>query len=197
MKEVLLNLSFLYITMSITFLYWVLTGIQYWFSDYLITELKADPNTVYISYGVISITGPVIGVIAGGNVTSALGGYKSKKALYVTCLLAFVCLSCAIPIAFVDDYITVVVLLWFLLFAGGFILPSMTGIMLNTVDMSLKTQANSIANISYNLLGFLPAPFVYGSMCDIGGVQQSTRIAMKFLMFMPILSCLFLLTASC
>jgi len=27
MKEVLLNLSFLYITMSITFLYWVLTGI--------------------------------------------------------------------------------------------------------------------------------------------------------------------------
>lgn len=197
MKEVLLNLSFLYITMSITFLYWVLTGIQYWFSDYLITELKADPNTVYISYGVISITGPVIGVIAGGNITSALGGYKSKKALYVTCLLAFVCLSCAIPIAFVDDYITVVVLLWFLLFAGGFILPSMTGIMLNTVDMSLKTQANSIANISYNLLGFLPAPFVYGSMCDIGGVQQSTRIAMKFLMFMPILSCLFLLTASC
>lgn len=85
--------------------------------------------------------------------------------------MAFVCLSCAIPIAFTDDYITVVVLLWFLLFSGGFILPSMTGIMLNTVDMNLKTQANSIANISYNLLGFLPAPFVYGSMCDIGGVQ--------------------------
>ena len=120
--------------MSITFLYWVLTGIQYWFSDYLITELKAESSTVFISYGVISITGPVIGVLVGGNVISVLGGYKSKKALYVTCALAFFCLSCAIPIAFIEDYITVVVLLWFLLFSGGFILPSMTGIMLNTVD---------------------------------------------------------------
>ena len=120
--------------MSITFLYWVLTGIQYWFSDYLITELKAESSTVFISYGVISITGPVIGVLVGGNVISALGGYKSKKALYVTCSLAFLCLSCAIPIAFIEDYITVVVLLWLLLFSGGFILPSMTGIMLNTVD---------------------------------------------------------------
>lgn len=118
----------------------------------------------------ISITGPLIGVIVGGNVISALGGYKSKKSLYVTCALAIVCLSCAIPIAFIDDYITVVVLLWFLLFAGGFILPSMTGIMLNTVDESLRTQANSIANISYNILGFLPSPFVYGFMSDIGGV---------------------------
>ena len=120
--------------MSITFLYWVLTGIQYWFSDYLITELKADPSIVFVTYGVISITGPVIGVLVGGNVISFLGGYKSKKALYVTCALAFLCLACAIPIAFIDKYITVVVLLWFLLFSGGFILPSMTGIMLNTVE---------------------------------------------------------------
>lgn len=120
--------------MSITFLYWVLTGIQYWFSDYLITELKADQSIVFVTYGVISITGPVIGVLVGGNVISALGGYKSKKALYVTCALAFLCLACAIPIAFIDDYISVVVLLWFMLFSGGFILPSMTGIMLNTVE---------------------------------------------------------------
>lgn len=120
--------------MSITFLYWVLTGIQYWFSDYLITELQTNPEKVFISYGVISITGPVIGVIVGGNITSALGGYNSRKSLYVTCALAIVCLSCAVPIGFISDYVSVVVLLWFLLFAGGFILPSMTGIMLNTVE---------------------------------------------------------------
>ena len=68
LKEIFKNKSFFYLIMSITFLYWVLTGIQYWFSDYLITEIKADPEIVYISYGVISITGPVIGVITGGNV---------------------------------------------------------------------------------------------------------------------------------
>ena len=40
--------------------------------------------------------------------------------------------------------------------------------MLNTVDGSQKTTANSLANLSYNLLGYLPAPFVYGAIYDAG-----------------------------
>jgi hypothetical protein len=55
----------------------VITGIQYWFSDYLITYLYIDKSTVYISFAIISITGPVLGVIVGGNVCASLGGYNS------------------------------------------------------------------------------------------------------------------------
>jgi hypothetical protein len=40
--------------------------------------------------------------------------------------------------------------------------------MLNTIDGNLKTTANSLANLSYNLIGYLPAPFVYGAIYDSG-----------------------------
>ena len=44
----------------------------------------------------------------------------------------------------------------------------MTGIMLNTVDVNQKTMANSIANLTYNIFGFLPAPFVLGVIIQSG-----------------------------
>ena len=63
----------------------------------------------------------------------------------------------------------------------------MTGIMLSTVDKQYKTIANSIANLSYNLLGYLPAPTVYGLIHDAGEGNNS-RWAMGVLMFSPIIS---------
>ena len=66
-------------------------------------------------------------------------------------------------------------ILW--LFGGGFVLPCATGIMLNTVEDQLRTTANSIANIWYNLLGFLPAPYVYGMIADSGDGDNKTAAA--------------------
>lgn len=164
----LTNKCFALLCASLTGLYFIITGIQYWVSDYLITELGQDESVVFITFAIISITGPVLGVVVGGNVTTALGGYNSEKALNLTCIIAVFCLICAVPIPFIDNFFVVSGLLWFLLFFGGSILPCMTGIMLNTVDQSLKTTANSLANLSYNMLGYLPAPFVYGAIYDFG-----------------------------
>ena len=100
----------------------------------MITELGQDESLVFVSFAIISITGPVLGVVVGGNVTTALGGYNSEKAMKLTCCISVFCLCCAVPIPFIDNFFFVAVLLWFLLFFGGFILPCMTGIMLNTVD---------------------------------------------------------------
>mmetsp|Transcript_23060 Transcript_23060/g.35688 ORF Transcript_23060/g.35688 Transcript_23060/m.35688 type:complete len:141 (-) Transcript_23060:160-582(-) len=134
----------------------------------MITQMGQDESIVFTTFGVISITGPVLGVVVGGNVTTALGGYNSKKSLIVTCILAALCFVVSAPVPFIDNYYIFSGLLWMLLFSGGFILPSMTGIMLNTIDKELKTTANSLANLSYNMLGFLPAPFVYGAIYDFG-----------------------------
>lgn len=74
-------------------------------------------------------------------------------------------------------------------------MPCATGIMLNTVKDELRTSANSIANIWYNLLGFLPAPYVYGLISD-SGKGDNKRLAMRLLMFIPVISVLFLLWAA-
>lgn len=65
-------------------IFFILTGIQYWVTDYLIDELDADRGKVYVTFSIVSITGPVLGVVIGGNVTSRVGGFRAKKALRMT-----------------------------------------------------------------------------------------------------------------
>lgn len=120
--------------MSLTVLYYVIAGIQYWISDYMITVLKQEETVVFSSFAFISVTGPVLGVVVGGNVTTCLGGYNSKRSMKTTCILGVLCIFSAFPVIFLDNFIAVAVLVWLLLFSGGCILPSMTGIMLNQVE---------------------------------------------------------------
>jgi len=54
-------------------------------------------------------------------------------------------------------------------------MPTITGMMLNTVDEHLKTSANSLANMWYNLFGFLPAPYIYGAIADMGGIVGGNK----------------------
>lgn len=75
------NIPFIMIVLANTFIFFILTGIQYWVTNYLVTELGEDETTVYSTFGVVSVTGPVLGVVIGGNVTSYLGGFRAKKAL--------------------------------------------------------------------------------------------------------------------
>lgn len=53
-----------------------------------------------------------------------------------------------------------------------------------------------MANLSYNLIGFLPAPSVYGAVYDYGE-GGNAREAMATLMFTPIFSFLFIMVAAC
>lgn len=66
-----------------------------------------------------------------------------------------------------------VIMLWFLLFFGASIMPSITGIIMSSVDKSLKYKAISTQQVISNLLGYLPAPFVYGFICNITGGEDS------------------------
>lgn len=53
----------------------------------------------------------------------------------------------AIPVPFVNEFWQVAVLFWLLLFFGGFIVPPLTGVMINSVPQNQKTAANSISNL--------------------------------------------------
>ena len=122
---------------------------------------------------------------------SYLGGYTSKPVLQMTILVSILCLISAAPIAFLDNFPLFLTLLWLLLFFGGFIMPSLTGIMLSTINKRQKTIGNSVANLIYNLVGYLPAPSVYGAIHD-AGKGGNAREAMATLMFTSILCFLFL-----
>jgi hypothetical protein len=69
---------------------------------------------------------------------------------------------CALPIPYFDQFYYVGMLFWGVLFFGGFVLPPVTGIMIDSVKLDQRASANSIANLTYNLFGYFPAAQIYG-----------------------------------
>ena len=112
----------------------------------------------------------------------------------MTQVMAVFCVLSAVPIPFVDNYWLFVSLLWFLLFFGGYMMPSLSGIMLETIEPNFKATGNSVANLCYNFIGFLPAPSIYGFVSEFTG---NVRYAMATLMFTPALSLLCINIAAC
>jgi MFS family permease len=133
-------------------------------------------------------------VVIGGSIIHRLGGYNSPKALQICCIISILAVASALPIPFVDNFMLFKFLIWSLLFLGGFIVPVMTGILLISVNEHERTIANSISNLSYNLLGYLPSPFIYGFVCSLTGGDQS-RYGIGLLMLMSLPASLFLYLA--
>lgn len=131
---------------------------------------------MYLLYSLSSITGPTVGVLVGGFITTTcVGGYTNKRALTVCFFVA--CLACmsALPIPIFDGLGEVIAFLWLVLFFGGFIMPNLTGILLNSVPIKERAIANSVANFFYNLFGYLPAPFLYGVVVQLTAVENSDK----------------------
>lgn len=109
-----------------------------------------------------------MGVVIGGVTISSIGGYNHKNSFPVCLAVAFLGLLISLPIPFAKTKILTYALTWLLLFVGAFLVPTLTGIMINSVSESRRTTANSLATLGYNLFGYLPAPILYGFISSRG-----------------------------
>ena len=159
--------------LSISSLYFVVTAIQFWTSDYTQFHYKTSPSFSYMSFAVTCITAPTAGVIVGGIIVSRLGGYEHPNALKICVVVALLACMSAGPIPFVSNVWVFTVLMWVLLFFGGFIMPNLLGIMINSLPSNIRAIGNSFASIFFNVLGFLPAPFLYGAMISLTNSESN------------------------
>ena len=171
-------------------LFFVVSGIQFWGTDYMRLALHMPDEIVYPSFSLITLTAPTFGWIIGGSLTHLFGGYKHPNAIKLILYVGLTGTIVSLPIPFVNHIPTFLTLFWLSLFSGGFIMPGMTGIMINSVPRRQKALANSIAYVSYNLLGYLPGPLVYGFITQIWG--QQSKIGIGVLIYSLIL-CVILL----
>ena len=168
--------------LSSSSLFFVVTGIQFWISDYMRIILKQDQQTVFLCYSISSLTAPVIGVLLGGTVLDRYGGYAGPQALNICLTFGTLASLAGIPIPFFNNFQVVVALLWFLLLFGGALMPAVTGIMISSIPKYLRSFGNSNAQLIQNLLGYFPSPFVYGLLCNVTGGEES-RAGMILLMW--------------
>lgn len=163
-------------------LYFVVTGLQYWISAYMTNVLGASPEMAAFYYVVLCFTGPIVGVVAGGVITQYIGGYNSTKGQLLQCLAGVLASVSGMPVPFCNNIHYMAIFLWLLLFFGGFMTPQVVGIMLNSVEENKRISANSLAQLAFNLIGYLPAPTFYGFIAQIAG-DENSRVPIACLLF--------------
>lgn len=130
-----------------------------------------------------------MGIITGGIIFASIGGYNSPKSFPLMIFIGVLAGFVSLPAPFIESKHGVYFMMWLLLYFGAFMLPTMTGIMLNSVTEERRTTANSVATLWYNLFGYLPAPFVYGFVSSQGPDEVlSSRYAMGCLMFATLIT---------
>jgi len=158
-------------------LFFVISGILFWSTDYFIDVLNEKKSDVTIAFGLTSITGPVLGAISSIPLEMYVG-FKSDYTLPACFFIAIICYAVAFFIPLYNDLAPVIAHVWFLLFFGGMLLPITNGRILSIVNKRHLPHSQSLCFMCYNLFGWLPAPFLYGYICDLSGEGKTSKWGM-------------------
>ncbi|PFH34438.1 hypothetical protein BESB_064690 [Besnoitia besnoiti] len=191
------NPLYMCLVLALCSLFFEVTAIQFWATRYFEEELHADTATVLISFSTTAATAPAVGIFAGAFAMDFLGGYREtlhQQRRAVCCLvgLSALCASLGLCAAFaVASFWPALALVWLLLFAGGTILPTASGLLLAVVDGCLRAKASGTATFFYTLLGYTAGAFLPGLVSDALG----TKGAMQMILLWPLFGFAFLLLA--
>lgn len=166
-REIITNPVYTFSCLAISNLLFISTAIIFWTSDYFHNVLHANSNQILGIFVFISLTGPILGIFFGGAVVQKYAkGYESKSSIVYCLIFSVSGFLSSIPVGFIDNIWTFSICLWSILFFGGAVIPNIQGIMISSLTPDLRASGNSISNTIQNLLGFLPAPIVYGLIYD-------------------------------
>lgn len=186
---------FLLSALALSNLFFIITAIQYWASGYEKKVLGvADENQIFLSFAIVCITSPTLGLFFGGIVSAKTGGYEAKHSILVCFVFGLLAGIASIPVPMTNDIFYFTLYLWLVLFFGGAILPSLIGIIITSLPHHLRGSANSMTNLITNLFGYLPAPAVYGLIFE-NYKETNNRLAMQVIIYSSFIGCLLLVFA--
>ncbi|KAK1929901.1 putative sphingolipid transporter spinster 1 [Phytophthora citrophthora] len=161
---------FCLIIFGLTTVYFVVTGVQYWSTIFMIKSLHASKYLVNALFVVVSGTGPILGVFFGGWLIDRCGGYigveQRAKALGICMILGLTAFCISAVTTFFDDIYMTAGFLWLLLFFGGAILPACTGIFISVVPAEHRALASSFSVMVFNLFGYALSPYLTGLIME-------------------------------
>ena len=185
---------YIFSVISLSILIYIITGVQYWVSDYLDAVLGVQsPKDRLFLFTLACFTAPVMGVLLGPLIQDKLCQTNMQKSLIFCSVLGFLASVCSIPAPCTLNLFYFIILMWFILFFGGGIVPILTSIIINSVPKNLITSANSLTNFTTNALGYLPSPYIYGILSDIYG--DLGRMGMKVTLWLAVVGEMFSLLA--
>ena len=159
--------------------------------------LNISEKVVGITFMTTCITAPTLGIILGGFLASKSPSSEfSNLPMGICIFLATIALGFSLPIPFLKNIYIFAVFLWLVLFCGAAIMPILTGIIISSVPLNLRANGNSLSNFFANLIGYLPAPFVYGLISKYFK-NDCPNLALSVTLFSTAIGIIFLLISNC
>lgn len=176
---------FIFCVLTMSMLYFIVTFIQYWASDYMLIVLDVqDDKQRLFAFSFVCLSSPTIGLVIGGLIIDKLGGYSRKSSVIFCLISCFLCIVPSILIPYADSLIKYVCFLWILLFFGAALIPPTQGIIIACLPKDIQGSGNSFSIFFFNLLGYFPGPFVYGFLKDYfkdkDDPKKGSRLAHKY-----------------
>ncbi|XRA96588.1 MFS domain-containing protein [Pycnococcus provasolii] len=184
---------------TLSSLYFVVTGIQFWITDYL-TAPRPDGMGIALAkvvaaFSATSATAPILGVVFGGFFIDRLGGYRGHyqrlRAMRACACFGALAVICALGTMGADNLGGVISGVWLLLFFGAMIVPVLTGVLLTVVPAPLQSIASSTSIISFQLFGYILAPLLCGVIAEVTSLTWGFRLVLlwSILAFLCLLPC--------
>eukprot|EP00923_Selenidium_pygospionis_P007438 GHVN01012727.1.p1 GENE.GHVN01012727.1~~GHVN01012727.1.p1 ORF type:complete len:779 (+),score=88.73 GHVN01012727.1:868-3204(+) len=197
---------YLYLIAAISNLFFVVTGIQFWVTEYMIKHLNYSKMMVVTWTTFTFLTSPVLGVTFGGFLIDKCGGSRGaaqmKKAVRISTLFAFLASALAILCTMVTYEVFFALCLWFMLFFGGALVPTATTLLIHSVPTNLRSHASALTQFAQNLLGYFPAPLISGAVMDgVSNAGYTGSIPLmwgfRFIMYSSVWGLIFVSFANC
>uniref|UniRef100_A0A7S2IVD3 Major facilitator superfamily (MFS) profile domain-containing protein n=1 Tax=Zooxanthella nutricula TaxID=1333877 RepID=A0A7S2IVD3_9DINO len=172
-------------------LYFVVTAIQYWITEYFTTAFARDKAEVTAVFSGVSASAPILGVVVGSAMTDRLGGLGSPQQVAKICRAACVCGLCAAvagvcggcieprPGTGSARFVSVVAAVWVLLFFGGAILPSVSEMNLESVPLEDRAAASSFSMMMTHIFGFALGVLVPGVVSGKFGLHVAMQVSLS------------------
>ena len=174
------SIKFVMLNLTLIFIYYVVSAIQFWINDYLEECLKIDnPKKRLILFASIVITSPILGIILGGVVIKSLfGGYDKPRAIFGPIIFSFFVTVIANFVVITSSTWIFAISLWIYLFFGSMMLPGLNGMVLSSIPKEFAGNANSLSTLLYNVFGKFPSPNVYGFIKGKAGNRFHKKLPM-------------------
>ena len=160
-----------------------LSAVHYWCADYMRNALEInDPKLIFISYTIVCMIGPLLGIFLISFINYFVGSYESKNAPLILFFLQLIGGFFGILSVLMNNLFSfcfcLMVCLIFNISATTFI----QGAILLSVGIELTGMANSIANLTQIIFVSGPSPVLYGAINDIFYIKGMKKIGMLTMM---------------
>ena len=180
------------ITTAIISIFFILSGLQFWVNDFFENVLDiTDKKTRLLGFVIIIVFTAVFAPITSGMIMQKLGGYNSKKVIYLPFICCIISLFCSNMMLLCNNKYYILFLFQIYLFSGCIIIPCLNGILISSMSKELAGSVSAISNLLYNILGRLAGPSFYGIARSIFDTKSKLPMVILFDMKLITALCLY------